>query len=45
MPLESSVWLSEAISVFTLIKDITFIVRCLKKPSRRVLEKGGENRW
>jgi hypothetical protein len=43
MPLESSVRLSEAISVMTLIKDITFDIECLKKASRGVLEKGSEN--
>lgn len=45
MPLESSVWLSEAISVFTLIKYITFNVGCLKMASRGVLEKGSKSRW
>ena len=43
MPLESSVWLSEAISLFMVIKDITFDLECLKKASRWVLEKGSEN--
>ena len=45
MPLESSVRLYEAISVTTLINDITFDVRCLKMAFRRVLRKASENRW
>ena len=45
MPLESSVRLSEAISWMTLIKDITFDVKCLRTAFRRVLEKASENRW
>nr|DAR82005.1 MAG TPA: RNase adapter protein [Caudoviricetes sp.] len=45
MPLGGSRSHSEAISVMTIIKDITFDVRCLKKPFERVLEKGNENKW
>ena len=45
MPIESSVRLSRAISVMTLIKDITFDIECLKKASRGVLEKGSKSRW
>ena len=45
MPLESSVWLSKALSGFTLIKYITFMLKCLKMAFKRVLENGNENKW
>ena len=45
MHLGGSQSLSKALSVFTLIKYITFDVRCLKMAFERVLEKGNENKW